>query len=125
MLHFCLLSGAGVAPPLRSRGFFSGPRDQRQGRIAKDDRVLKVGWILLILVAFCWLACDLPLENESSGGQVAKQSCWRRTVNGWEDAEKWQSPVPQSRIEIHPLLVVLLQSAAVGAVAVLGWKEKA
>ena len=79
--------------------------------------MLKIGWILLVVVALCWLACEIPLENESSGGPLPKQICWRHTANGWEDARLWHSEVPLRRTEIHPLLVVLLQAAAVAAVA--------
>jgi hypothetical protein len=87
---------------------------------AKGFSVQKVGWILLAMVVLGWVASEMPVENAKSSDRPVVRTCWRHTADGWEDANQWHTDVPGGRPDFHPILVVLLQIAAVAGVAWLG-----
>jgi hypothetical protein len=84
----------------------------------KGYAVQRIGWILAVLLALGWLASEIPLQNASSNDQSRVQTCWRRTVDGWENASQWTFyPISQRRV-FHPVYFGMIQCAAVAWITI-------
>jgi hypothetical protein len=90
----------------------------------KGDAVQRIGWILAILLAFGWLASEIPLQNASSDDQSSVQTCWRRTVDGWENTSQWTFYYNTHRPALHPFYFGLMQCAAVAWIAISSYLIK-
>ena len=66
------------------------------------------GWVLLLLMAVGWLACEIPFSRTPSA-PPRQLDCWRRTPRGWEQAD-WLAPeIPERCPALHPGVVGLLE----------------
>jgi hypothetical protein len=64
--------------------------------------------LLLLLVAFAWLACQWPGVRSAESGQATVD--WRRTIDGWERFPIQRSIEPYRRPPaVHPLMVAGLE----------------
>jgi hypothetical protein len=80
--------------------------------------VQKVCGIILVLVVLGWIACNIQLPNDSPNNQTNSQNIWRRTVNGWEKNEDWNTTnVAAYKPELHPTILVLIQFSVAALVA--------
>ena len=66
-----------------------------------------IGWLLLALVGFAWVASEVPLSGDSP--RAGPEMVWRRTVEGWEKATLWNDESAPRRPALHPMVVALLQ----------------
>ncbi len=76
----------------------------------------RIGWILAVLISLGWLASEIPLQSASTTDQMKVQTCWRRTVSGWENASQWSFEDTTPRPDFHPVLLVLMQCTFVALV---------
>jgi hypothetical protein len=80
--------------------------------------VQRIGWILAILLGFGWLASEIPLQNAASNDRPVVQTCWRRTVDGWENAAQWSFYSFSRQPAFHPFYVGLIQCTAAACIAI-------
>jgi hypothetical protein len=82
--------------------------------------------VILILSLLAWIGCVMPCCFSAANEQVASresgQPLWRRTVNGWERADRWPCFQDRQKAEpaappIHPLPMAGLMLA--GSLAAL------
>ena len=66
-----------------------------------------IGWLLLLLVVFAWVASEVPLRGDSP--QPSPEVAWRRTADGWEKTARWHNEPAVRRPALHPMVVALLQ----------------
>jgi hypothetical protein len=83
--------------------------------------VQRIGWILAILLVAGWLASEIPLNKAASQEGSIVQTCWRRTVNGWENSSQWDFFKVTHRPEVHPLFLSLFQCTAATAIAAFSY----
>jgi hypothetical protein len=81
--------------------------------VEKGFEVQRIGWILAIILALCWLASEIPLPTASSSDQPRVQTCWRRTADGWENASQWGFYTITHKPTFHPFYVSIIQCTAV------------
>jgi hypothetical protein len=74
----------------------------------KAIHVQKIGWIVAILCAFCWVASDITLPSSAEKASVRQENVWRRTVSGWEKTSEWHGKTTQSPPSLHPGVMSLL-----------------
>jgi len=67
--------------------------------------------IALVLFATAYLACRLEWAGGTSGRMASRSAHWVHTVDGWEDANRWQNPHGFWRPGLHPLIVAALELA--------------
>jgi hypothetical protein len=84
----------------------------------KGHAVQRIGWILAVLLALGWLACEIPLQNASSDDQPKVPTSWRRTVDGWENSSQWNFSSMSQRKVFHPFYFGMIQCAAVAWIAI-------
>ncbi len=92
-------AGLGRGPPLA----LLAPR-----RTPGSEAVPRVVGLLLLLAFGIWLAGELPPEEGQ--GQLACQSDWRRTIDGWERLEGIVPPTPTRQPTLHPATVAAGQA---------------
>jgi hypothetical protein len=90
----------------------------------KGDVLQRIGWILAVMLAFGWLASEIPLQNASSDDESRVQTSWRRTVDGWENASQWTFYYNTHQPVFHPLYFGLMQCAAVAWIAISSYLIK-
>jgi len=78
--------------------------------------VQRIGWILAILLALGWLASEIPLQDASSNDQPMVRTCWRRTVDGWENSSQWSFCQISHRPSFHPFYLGMMQCTAVACI---------
>ena len=66
-----------------------------------------IGCLLLVLVGFVGLACNLPSDRASPAENPA--AAWRRTNRGWEQLDVRPAAEKQPRFTLHPAIVGGLQ----------------
>jgi hypothetical protein len=93
-------------------------RNESGNRFAKGCAVQRIGWIIVLLVLICWWATELPVENAAIDDQPKVQSCWRRTVNGWENISQWNFGVTSGRPALHPFYMSMILCTAAAGLAV-------
>lgn len=72
----------------------------------------RIGWIIAVLIALGWLAYDFPLENAISDDLPKVQTCWRRTADGWENANQW-TLFTTTPMTLHPVYFAMMQFTGV------------
>jgi len=75
--------------------------------------VQRIGWILAVLLAIGWLASEFPVQNACSNVRPNTQTCWRRTVDGWENSSQWCFYYQTREPAFHPIYVIVIQSLVV------------
>jgi hypothetical protein len=60
--------------------------------------------ILLLLVGFGLVSCQLEGTSAGTRGATTTKTDWVRTVDGWERAGNWE-PLVSHRPQLHPLVV--------------------
>ena len=81
----------------------------------------KIGWILAVLCAVCWVASDINLPGEAPAVPSQNELVWRRTADGWENVNDWTFAVEKSPPILHPgvmALLMLMLSLTVGIVKI-------
>lgn len=75
----------------------------------KGIAVQRIGWIIAVIIVLVWWGTEVQIPNASSNDQSVVQTCWRRTVDGWENANRWHAdPIPPKTF-FHPVYFGLIQ----------------
>jgi hypothetical protein len=93
---------------LENRAGCSGFGMLSQNFRGKATAVQKIGWILAVLCALCWIASDINLPGEPQAAPAQNESIWRRTADGWENVNDWTFAIEKSPPVLHPGVMALL-----------------
>lgn len=88
--------------------------------VKKEGPVRKLLIATCVLLVVMWLACTVefprrpPAHASPLGHHSVTTNDWRRTVDGWERASKWQSTrakptAPPAATYVHPGLIASFQ----------------
>jgi hypothetical protein len=86
--------------------------------------VQRIGWILAVIFALGWLASEIPVQNAVSNDQPKVQTCWRRTIDGWENSSQWSFYAFTSRPTFHPIYLSAVLCIAVAWIVLVGYLTK-
>jgi hypothetical protein len=92
--------------------------------MTKGHIVQRIGWILAVLMAIGWLASEIPLNNASSDDQPRVQTCWRRTIDGWENSSQWYFCLITRKPAFHPFYFSTILCASAAWIAVCSYLIK-
>jgi len=68
--------------------------------------VRRVTGLLLGLLLVGWVLTEVPIAQTEP---PAVASAWKRTVNGWEQANSWLAPPYVQHVSLHPAVVGALE----------------